>query len=158
MASVIVRPHDEEIIRMKSKYVFHALVILTCFLVWLPGKTAAADSIKWYKYEEGMAQGEIRKKPVFLHFYANWCFFCRMMAQKTFKDPLVVSYLNKNFIAIMVDVDKEGKTTSMYGVRALPDTWFLTQRGKRIRNILGYLEPDDLLSILKEVQRIDLQS
>jgi thioredoxin-related protein len=41
----------------------------------------------------------------------------------------------------------------MYGVRGIPDTWLLTQKGSRIRNIRGYIEPDDLLSVLKEVRR-----
>ena len=68
------------------------------------------------------------------------------------QDPSVVSYLNENFIAIRVDFDKEGEIASQYGVRGLPSTWFLTQTGERIGNVPGYIRPQALLLMLKEVQ------
>ena len=74
------------------------------------------------------------------------------MAKDTFQDPSVVSYLNENFIAIRVDFDKEGDIASWYGVRGLPSTWFLTQTGERISDVPGYIPPQALLSMLKEVQ------
>ena len=138
---------------MKSKCIRRALLISICLLTWLPTNASAGNSIRWYKYGEGMALGKKNKKPLFVHFRADWCFFCRVMIRKTLQDPAVVTYLNKNFIAVIVDVDKEPETASMYGVRGIPDTWLLTQKGNRIRNIRGYIEPDVLLSVLKEVRR-----
>ena len=90
-------------------------------------------------------------KRVFLHFYANWCFYCRRMAKETFQDPSVIEYLNKNYIPIRVDSDKDKRTASMYGVRALPSTWFLTEKGEKIGNLPGYLPPGQLLQILREI-------
>jgi len=139
---------------MKPKHSGHTLVFSLCLLMLLPTIALAGNSIRWYKYGEGMALAEKKKTPLLLHFRADWCFYCRIMARKTFQDPLVVSYLNRNFIAVIVDVDKEVETAFRYGVRAIPDTWFLTQQGKKTRNFRGYIGPEDLLSILKEVQRI----
>lgn len=127
------------------------LVIVTLTLL-LPIDTTASDSIKWFSYQEGMVAGRIAKKKVFLHFYANWCVYCRKMAKETFQDPSVISYLNENYISIRVDFDKEGDIVSQYGVRGLPSTWFLTQTGERIGNVPGYIPPQALLSMLKEVQ------
>jgi thioredoxin-related protein len=127
------------------------LVIATLTLL-LPIYTAASDSIKWYGYQEGMATGRIATKKVFLHFYANWCVYCRKMAKETFQDPSVISYLNENYIAIRVDIDKKGDIASEYGVRGIPSTWFLSQTGERIGNVPGYIPPQALLSMLKEVQ------
>jgi thioredoxin-related protein len=115
-------------------------------------QATGSDSIKWYGYGEGIALGRIEKKKVFLHFYADWCGYCRKMAKETFQNPSIISYLNENFIAIRVDFDQEGDIASRYGVRGLPSTWFLTQTGERIGNVPGYIPPQALLSMLKEVQ------
>lgn len=138
--------------RMKSRYICHVLIVLFCFSTWLPDSAVAAERINWHTYDEGVALGKTEKKKVFLHFYANWCFFCRKMAKETLQDPSVVSYLNKNFISIRVDCDKDRKTASMYGVRALPSTWLLTEKGERIGHVPGYIAPDRLLSILKQIR------
>jgi thioredoxin-related protein len=126
-----------------------AIVTLALFL---PIDTSASDSIKWYSYKEGMVTRRISKKKVFLHFYADWCIYCRKMAKETFQDLAVVSYLNENFIAIRVNFDKEAEIVSQYGVRGLPSTWFLTKTGEIVRIIPGYIPPKALLSMLKEVQ------
>jgi len=111
----------------------------------------ASDSIKWYSYEEGKVLAKVEKKKVFLHFYADWCGFCLKMAKETFQNAAVVSYLNNNFIAIRVDFDKEPATADKYGVMGLPSSWFLTEMGQPIVSIPGYISPDALLSLLKEV-------
>jgi len=93
---------------------------------------------------------------VFLHFYADWCGFCLKMAKETFRDSAVVSYLNENFIAIRVDFDKETATAEKYGVTGLPSNWFLTEMGQPIGSIPGYIAPDALLSLLREVNEINV--
>ena len=126
------------------------LVFATLTLV-LPISTMAYGSIKWYNYNEGMVMRKIENKKVFLHFYADWCSYCKKMAKVTFRNPSVVSYLNENFIAIRVDFDKESEIASRYGVRFLPSTWFLSEIGERIGNIPGYIPPKILLLRLKEM-------
>ncbi len=137
--------------RMKSQHVCHVLVVLFCLSTWLPISAVAADSINWQTYDAGMALGKTKKKKVFLHFYANWCFYCRKMAKETFQDPSVIEHLNKNYIPIRVDSDKDKRTASMYNVRALPSTWFLTEQGERIGNAPGYMSSKQLLELLKRL-------
>jgi thioredoxin-related protein len=137
--------------KMKSQNACGVVIILLCLSAWLPNIAAAGDSINWLTYDEGLTLARIKKKKVFLHFYANWCIYCRKMAKEAFEDPSVVSYLNKNFIAIRINTDKDRKTASMYGVRGLPSTWFLTQNGEKIGNLPGYVQPDPLLSVLRTV-------
>jgi len=136
---------------MRSRYVSHALLILFCLSSWLLNSAVAAEGIKWYAYDEGMALGKNEKKRVFLHFYADWCSYCVKMAKETFQDPSVVSSINENFIAIKVNVDKERKIASSYGVIGLPTTWFLDGNGDRMGNLPGYIPPDRLLSMLKRI-------
>ncbi len=141
---------------MKSKYLCFVLLITMCLTVWFFNIAYASDSIKWYSYEEGKVLAKIEKKKVFLHFYADWCGFCLKMAKVTFRDATVVTSLNKDFIAIRVDFDEESATAEKYGVKGLPANWFLTQMGQPIVSIPGYIAPEALLSMLREVNGISV--
>jgi thioredoxin 1 len=139
---------------MRSKYICCALLITMCLTGWFLNVAYASDSIKWYSYEEGKALAKIEKKKVFLHFYADWCVFCRKMAKETFQDANVVSNLNDTFISIRVNTDSERDTALTYGVTGLPANWFLTEMGQPIVNIPGFIAPDAMLSLLKEVSEV----
>ncbi len=141
---------------MRSKYFYPVLLITLYLAIWFSSVADASDKIKWYSYNEGKVLGKIEKKKVFLHFYANWCGFCLKMAKVTFRDSAVVSYLEKNFIAVRVDFDKEPAIAEKYGVRGLPSNWFLTEMGQPIINVPGYISPDALLSLLKEINGINV--
>ena len=120
--------------------------------------TSAAGGITWRSYEEGLVVSKAEKKKVFLHFYADWCVYCGKMAKETFQNPAVVSFLNNNFIAVRVNTDKEPDTAMRYGVTGLPSTWFLTRMGEAIGAVPGFIPPDTLLTMLKEVNGIDTGS
>lgn len=112
---------------------------------------AKIKTINWYKYEKGMQTGKKENRKVFLHFYADWCHYCKKMNMNTFTNQELVSYLNANFISIRVNSDKNIKLAKEYGVRGLPSTWFLEETGKSIGNRPGYITPDVLLSLLKYI-------
>jgi thioredoxin-related protein len=110
---------------------------------------SAAEGIHWYDYSKGMSLGKSQGKKVFISFYADWCTYCRQMEKATFSNAKVIDYLNANFIPIRVNFDREKKTVKAYGVRGLPDTWFIAENGQRIANQPGFLAPEQLLPILK---------
>ena len=141
---------------MRAKYFYRILFVTLCLVICFSSAAYASDSVKWYSYEEGKALAKIEKKKVFLHFYADWCGFCLKMAKETFRDSAVVSYLNENFTAIRVDFDKETATAEKYGVTGLPSNWFLTEMGQPIGSIPGYIPPEALLSLLREVNEINV--
>ena len=143
---------------MNSKKRISAIVVAFCLSVAFFADTSVAGEIKWRSYEEGLVVSKAEKKKVFLHFYADWCFYCGKMAKETFQNPAVVSYLNSNFISVRVNTDKEPETAMTYGVTGLPSTWFLTRMGEAIGAVPGYIPPDSLLTMLKEVNGIDTGS
>jgi len=115
------------------------------FLLLLPIDPAfAKDVIKWYSFEEGMAAGKKMKKKVFLHFYTDSCTYCKKMKREVFNQPPVVSVLNRDFVSIKVNSEKEKKIASRYHVRPVPDTRFISEKGKEVSRLPGYI-PDDLL-------------
>ncbi len=139
---------------MKMKLKSILIVSLTFFSLWtvLPCRVASAASIKWYSHEEGMAIGKKEEKKIFLHFYADWCTYCKKMEKETFSNQSVASYLNENFIPIKVNSDKERKIANRYNVRGLPTTWFISKHGDIIGNQPGFMPPDKLLPLLKYIQ------
>ena len=115
-------------------------------------RVAAASGIKWYPYEEGMVRSKADSKKIFLNFFAEWCAYCRKMEAETFKDRSVVDYLNRNFIAIQVNSDKEGKLAATYDVKGLPTSWFIDQDGVVRFVFSGPMTSDALQGILADVE------
>ena len=70
------------------------------------------------------------------------------MEKETFQNPTVIAYVNRNFVPISVNSDKEQKIAAQYNVRGLPSTWFISENGDRIGNRPGYISSDEMLKIL----------
>jgi len=107
------------------------------------------QAINWYSYDKGIAAGKAEDKKIFLHFYADWCAYCKIMKNKTFKDASVVDYLNKNFISIKVNSDRERELAQKYRVRGLPTNWFLKETNEKIASRPGYIPPSEMILYLK---------
>ena len=149
----IVKNHKTlfcEILHMKRKLVSF-VISAVILMVLLPDTFASSESIKWYSYDEGMVLGRSEEKRIYINFHADWCVYCKVMEKKTFQNPAVISYLNKYFISIKIDTEKETKITYKYGVSALPDNWFLFKNGDIIGRRKGYIPPDLFIKILKSI-------
>ena len=94
--------------KAKWQYICRVLVVLFCFSIWLSNSAVAAESITWHAYDEGMSLGRIEKKKVFLHFYANWCFFCRKMVKETFQ--VFENKLGPNKVDYILGIEKTIET------------------------------------------------
>jgi thioredoxin-related protein len=127
------------------------ILLLTVLVGGASSGQAAADKIDWHTYESGMARSRFEKKKVFLYFHAEWCGYCAEMDRKTFKDPAVIAALNRNFIPIRVDSDRETAVASLFRVKGLPFSVFLTDAGEKIAHVPGFIPSDQMLKILTVV-------
>jgi len=127
-----------------------SMLLMLIIQISFPEKTTAQE-INWYSYQKGIAAGKTEDKKIFLHFYADWCVYCKIMNNKTFKDASVVDYLNKNFISIRVDSDREREIARQYQVRGLPTNWFLSETNKKIAGRPGYIPPSEMILYLKYI-------
>ena len=139
---------------MNIKHARRVVFILVWLLVIISQPVYGGDSIKWVSYEEGMAVSPIERKNVFLHFYTDWCGYCKKMAAETFQDTSVIAFLNENFVSIRVNSDNDQPVAMKYGVRGVPYTVILLDTGESIGTISGYIPPEPLLSMLKEAESI----
>ena len=121
-------------------------------------------TLTWYKYDKGLAKAKKEKKHILVHFYTNWCGWCKRMDKYTFGNEDVKKVLNESYVAVRVNgqsgeqVKFDGKQiserqlTGRYSVHAYPVTWFLKPSGERIAPRLGYADADEFLYILNWVK------
>lgn len=137
-----------------SRQLYWAVPLVACFFLVAGGATLATQQrIEWHDYQTGMERGRFENKKVFLHFYADWCLYCKKMQQSTFQDPEVVDALNQDYISIRVNTDLDPETTQLYGVSPIPDSWFIFENGEPIGNRPGFISIDQmkvLLNLMKE--------
>jgi thioredoxin-related protein len=74
------------------------------------------------------------------------------MEKETFQNSAVIAYINRNFVPVKVNSDKEHQTAIAFNVTGLPSTWFLSENGDRIGNRPGFIPAKEMLSILKYIQ------
>ncbi len=128
-----------------------AVIVLSAGAPSLFAAQARNEGIQWMDYAEGQQRSEAENKKVFLIFKADWCRYCLQMEKETFQDPTVIAYVNRNFVPIRVDSDRQQDIAAEYGVRGLPSTWFISADGDRIGNRPGYIPADEMLRILKYI-------
>ena len=118
---------------------------------WIHPGFASSGGISWKSYEEGLSVAKKDSKKLLITFYADWCTYCKVMDRETFNDAAIVSYINKNFVPVRVDSDKDRETANEFKVRGLPDTWFMTKDQEVIGHRAGYIPADTMIEVLKYI-------
>lgn len=136
---------------MKTRF-FAPLVLVCVFATLLPPVASGGSRpLKWHSFDEGMALGKAQGKVVFVFFWADWCTYCHTMDRETFHNKTVVDLLDKNFIAVKVDSDREQKLSNLFRIRGLPDNWFFSKSGSVLGHRPGYIPPDTFIKILRSI-------
>lgn len=66
----------------------------------------SSEAVKWHSLEEGRKLARLEGKPMIVDFYTmHECPRCRIMDQ-TYKDPVIASRLNSEFIPIRVELSR----------------------------------------------------
>lgn len=103
-----------------------AVVTLTHFAAPV---TAAEHDVHWLTYEQGLEKQRELKKPMLLLFHLSYCYRCKAMERKVYKDPKVIKYINQHFIPVEVDLDKEKPTAKLFEVDYTPTHVFIAPDG-----------------------------
>ncbi|MFH0871507.1 MAG: thioredoxin fold domain-containing protein [bacterium] len=139
-----------------------ALILAGSLSFWgsPPPGAKTTSGVKWHAYEEGAKKARESNRPIVLHFYTEWCTWCKKMDGETFANPRIEEFLNLSFIPIKINgesremIKVEGKETKMadlarkFGVRGFPTTVFLESNGTTIGSVPGYIDQDRMRKIL----------
>jgi thioredoxin-related protein len=133
---------------IRNKFFIYAAVFFFTIISTVPAIGADTKSIDWQPYEAGIQKIKDQNKKGFLHFYTDWCAYCKIMNRQTFSDAKIIAYLNENFVPIRINAEKQRGVARKYGVNRFPDTWFLSEDSSNLSSQPGFISADMLLAIL----------
>jgi len=127
-----------------------SIAVISCFL-FLPIGTALAEKnqINWQSYDAGIQMIKSQNKKGFVHFYTDWCTYCKLMNKQTFTDEKIIDYLNTHFVSIRVNAEKEKEVAKKYGANRFPFNSFISEDASALSSQPGFIPPDMLLDMLK---------
>ncbi|ARV09588.1 hypothetical protein BTO05_08025 [Winogradskyella sp. PC-19] len=138
---------------------------------------AQNQSINWLSFEELEIALSKAPKKVMIHFYADWCSYCKKMERKVYTKPEIITKLNSDYYVVKFNVETKndvhfgGKTFKnlQAGKKrrpnhelaellakkdgkqvTLPAVIFLDEELNIEKRVFSYIAPKELLSILKE--------
>jgi thiol:disulfide interchange protein DsbD len=130
---------------------------------WLPVGGSVTDAttkdlIPWRTdLESGLVEARTGGKPVLIDTWATWCVNCRILDERTFRNPRVAAEAER-FIPIKVQLETAGSEVTRdfmkrFGLKhySLPTTLLLDSSGRVIRMLQGVVDPEDMIEAMRTV-------
>jgi thioredoxin-related protein len=143
------------------------LIVSAVLFVFLAASSFATKAnhpaLNWMSFDTGMQQATQEGKYVLLYFQADWCSYCTMMEQTTYKDSEVLRELRDHFISIKVDTESEASVTwedqsftekefSAYmEVGGLPTLLFLSPESEVIGHYPSFADKNLMFQLLQYI-------
>ncbi|MEA3290371.1 MAG: thioredoxin family protein [Campylobacterota bacterium] len=100
-------------------------------------------------YKQGLNDALAQNKPMVIFMYGKNCPWCSRMEQTTFSNKNVVELLNKNFIFIAINQNRNDYPKKFIP-KGVPTTYIVDPKSERILNtLMGYKDSKSFLEILK---------
>jgi thiol:disulfide interchange protein DsbD len=139
-----------------SRLICFAL-IFNCLAVF----AAEGGKLTWLTdLNQGIALAQKESKPLMIDFMADWCAPCKEMDHSTFNNAAVIASA-KSFIAVRIDIDKQHEVAVKYNALArayggigVPNMLFMKSDGKKLKHVVGYQGPEQLLSNMHYVLKL----
>jgi uncharacterized protein YyaL (SSP411 family) len=98
--------------------------------------------------DAAFAKAKAEKRFILVHGAAEWCHWCHVMEETTYRDPEVGKMIRDRFVAIRVDIDSRPDIEDRYGEWGWPATILLDSEAHELGKYQGYLKPADMREIL----------
>ena len=98
-------------------------------------------------FEQAQRDGRL----VLVDLVADWCSFCKKMDHTTYRDPAVLDAIDKNYIPVRADPEKQPQLPPRFADYGRPSTVILAPDGSEVLRKQGYLKPQWMLWTLQAV-------
>ncbi len=110
-----------------------------------------AAEIAWTNWgEEAFRRAEAEGKPVLLSISAVWCHWCHVMDETSYSDPAVIELVNRLYVPVRVDSDRNPDLNRRYNQGGWPTTAFLDHRGNLLAGAT-YIPPETMRTALQRI-------
>ena len=153
---------------------YSIFILLFCFSTLA---SAQKQAVNWLSFEELEQALVTDPKKVMIHFYADWCLYCKKMEKVVYTKPKIEAELSANYYAVKFNV--ESKDTILFGGKkflnlnvgkkrvayhqiaellagqddqelTLPAVVFLDEAFTIEKRLFRYIAPKELLVLLQE--------
>lgn len=116
-------------------------------------ENASPDSgPRWRSWsQEVFEQARRDDRLVLVDLVAEWCSFCKKMDLTTYRDPAVLDAIDKSYIPVRADPDKQPQLPPRFADYGRPSTVILAPDGSEVLRKQGYLKPQWMLWTLQAV-------
>lgn len=88
------------------------ILIFSALFISLPLVSALAGggrktSVEWLNTNQLEQNYNENKKPILVDVYTDWCFYCKVMDNTTWKHDSVAAYLKSNFYAVKINAENQ---------------------------------------------------
>ena len=136
--------------------VFKFLFLLVSTLSFGDEKGIFSKEINWYSWEEGLKLAKSSKKLILLDIYADWCHWCNVMENTTYRNKEVIKLINKYYIPIRVNSELYPEINLKYNQGGLPSTVILDWNGNIIWGAI-YVSPEEMIKILDKFHKLNYE-
>ena len=131
---------------------------------------SAQNKVDWLSFEEAIKKNAKEPKPILIDIYTDWCRWCKVMDDTTYKNDVIIKYINNNYYPVKLngegrnDIIYDGKTFKyksqgrrgyhelaaalMKGNMSYPSTVFLNKEKQLLQNVSGYQTKEKFEKIL----------
>ena len=117
----------------------------------LPG-SVLADHVSWSpNVESALRTANDTNRLVLMKFTAEWCGPCKRFERETFARPAVAQYVNKNFVPVLVDIDKRKDLAKHLKVTRVPAVLIVSPEMIILSRTTGFQPEQKLLPGLQKI-------
>ncbi len=129
------------------------IVVLLLYSAFRIPNSALADEVEWRRdYPKARQEAAEKGRPLLLDFGTQYCHWCKQLDLRTFRDPAVVEALNRRFVPLKIDAQKDAALAEALRVQSFPTLVFAAPDGKILATHEGFLESARLLDLLQRAQ------
>ncbi|MBD3823790.1 MAG: thioredoxin family protein [Epsilonproteobacteria bacterium] len=108
-------------------------------------------AFEWKTLEEAKALQAKTHMPIMIDVVRTNCHYCTDMERDVFEDKAMSAWLEKRFISVKINLDKEPLPFSVK-VSMTPTFLFLNEKGEIIKSIPGSWSIEDFQSLTKGIK------